>query len=320
MRVPPSSPQTTVFTLLTQATATLKGTMALVSLCILLGSLFLSQGTAFAVQAKPPTDASFYMFQPDSNEAYNLGCDQGIFDKNNGNSNSLVIIDVGGQSSSTDYNAIEAEAEQFAQAYIVCTSTDSTSTLSLNIGTNNSVDVSYADGVTWANTVNAVADWVVAAGYNTQVSIGGANDIEPGFGSASAARTWADGYSSVTANSFGSAYLNYGSADGCPPYGSCANGWTQNDVWYVSWGANAAVPMPEIYYTSQAQEWANLSLYSAQNLGGPMFILGPMDEYDLDTTTLTSDGSWNALWTQLNNNSATAQNLNYSTEIQAISF
>jgi len=75
------------------------------------------------------------------------------------------------------------------------------------------------------------------------------------------------------------------------------------------------LPTPEIYYSSQARQWAMLSLYSAQYHGYRMNIDGPMDEYDLNNSTFTPTGAWDALWTDLNARSSTAQGLLYSIEI-----
>ena len=83
----------------------------------------------------------------------------------------------------------------------------------------------------------------------------------------------------------------------------------------MSWGASPDEPLPEIYYSTQAQQWAMISLYGAQYQGSAAHMQGPLDEYDLDSSTNTSDQAWNQLWTDLNNNSATAQNMTYSAQI-----
>jgi hypothetical protein len=54
-----------------------------------------------------------------------------------------------------------------------------------------------------------------------------------------------------------SLYYDYGDAAGCPPYGSCTNGWSVADVEFASFGG-VAVPMPEIYYSANADEWTNI--------------------------------------------------------------
>lgn len=50
-------------------------------------------------------------------------------------------------------------------------------------------------------------------------------------------------------------------ADGCPPYGGCDNGWSQSGIYYLSWGAGPAYPYPEIYAQSgaNAAQWASIS-------------------------------------------------------------
>lgn len=285
---------------------------------------------AFAVQAKPPTDWSFYMKTTSTSTAYNLGCNQGKFDS--GQSpvvNSEVVIDFGGQNSSgsgtlmingvsISNSQIEAVAEQFSYGYWVCTGGDTTSVLKLGLGTNNSYyDVSSSGGNTWANVVAAVRSSNHTNGYDSQVNVGGANDIEPSWASWSSTKAWIDGYAGVNP----AYYLNYGSADGCPSTssgnGACNNGWNQYDVWYACWGSPPAFPTPEIYYGVNAQQWAMISLYGAQHQSGRVYMQGPWDEYDLDTSTLTSTQAWNDLWTDLNNNSATTQSMPFSFQIHS---
>lgn len=307
--------------------------LALLSICALLGTFFAVQGTpkAFAIQAKPLTDWSYYMTTSDTSTAYNWGCDQGTADASTSPvSNSEVVLDFGGQFSDGSgalmingvgiTNAqLEAATEAFAHGYWDCIGTNnSTSTMRLGIGTNNSYyDVSYAGGQSWVNDVAAIESYVKTQGWSSQVVILGANDLEPGFGDAPSATSWAQGFASVS----GYMYINYGSADGCPQYstgnGTCNNGWDQYDVWYLSWGSPPALPAPEIYYYTQSRQWAMISLYGAQLGGANNIVLmqGPWDEYDLDTTTLNQNQAWDALWTDLNNNSATAQNMPYAFEI-----
>jgi len=296
----------------------------LVGVFALLSTLFLLHGvqTAFAIAPKPPTDWSFYMFTPNSSQAYTLGYNQGKFDAGfNPVVDSEVVLDFGGPSGPGDgtlnYSAIESASEQFALGYYVGTGADSTSVVTLGLGTNNSADVTYNDGVTWAHTVKAVANWVSAnAG---QAVIVGANDIEPGWSSFSAAKSWVQGFIAGG----GSFYLNFGSADGCPQYstgnGGCANGWNQDDVYYVSWGAAPAFATPEIYYDFMPRQWSMISLYGKQKYSSPIYFQGPWDEYDRDMSTLTQQQAWNDLWTDLNNNSLPTY-MPYSLEIHLASF
>lgn len=288
---------------------------------------------AFAVQAKPPTDWSFYITTTDTGTAYNLGCNQGQFDASfSPPAKSMVVLDFGGQQADGSgtklidgtlvSNAqIEAVAEQFSYGYWVCTGSDTASTLWLGIGTNNSYyDVSSSGGTTWAQVVSAVRSYNQTQGYNSQVNATGASDMEPGWDTAADTEAWVNGYAGVNP----AVYINYGSADGCPlsnptpPYNqSCNNGWKQYDVWYVSWGATPANAQPEIYYSSLATQWTMISMYGAQNQGssGKILYEGPWDENDLDSSTLTSDQAWTDFWTALNSYTATAEDLHYSAQI-----
>jgi hypothetical protein len=288
---------------------------------------------ALAVDAKPQTDWSFYIKTADTGTAYNLGCNQGNFDKSfSPYINSLVVLDFGGQLSDGSgtklVNAvnvtnaqIEAVAEAFAHGYWACTGSDTTSQLSLSIGTNNSnYDVSSSGGNGWAQVVSATRSYLHSQGWDSQVSAGGGNDMEPDYHNASDTRAWVDGYSAV----YPAYYVDYGSADGCPtsnpptpPYnGTCNNGWTQNDEWYVSWGAAPAQALPITYYTVNATQWAMISLYGVQNQSGKIYFYGPLDQNDLDGTTLTSAQAWNALWNALNS-AGVLVTMPYSAEVHS---
>jgi hypothetical protein len=97
-------------------------------------------------------------------------------------------------------------------------------------------------------------------------------------------RAWVDGYGSVGKWPL----YNFGDAANCPMAGTtarpgpCANGWTQEDHWYVSWGAPLARVVPEIYATGggNAASWQQLVLYStlAHPERPPMRIDGVMTQ------------------------------------------
>ncbi|HEX5418197.1 MAG TPA: hypothetical protein VFZ25_21280, partial [Chloroflexota bacterium] len=265
--------------------------------------------------AKPPTSASYYILSTDPGRAYPIGCQQGSADAQPSPPvNSLVVLDFGGQladgsgsllvSGTPVSNAqIAAIAEAFAHGYWYCTGSDYTSVLTLVVGTNNSYyDVSYGGGQTWARTVAAIAAYNQSHGYSAQVVVDGGNDIEPAWADAPSSRAWADGFSSV-----GSAFsFNYGTADGCPTTsylnGRCANGWSQSDVWYVSWGSSAALTLPEIYYPVNASQWTMIGLYGAEfhGSGGSIHFSGPLDTYPLWHSSNTADQAWSQFWSSLN--------------------
>jgi hypothetical protein len=104
------------------------------------------------------------------------------------------------------------------------------------------------------------------------VVIAGAVDLEPGWGPPGQARAWVDGYVDQTA----ARLWNFGSADGCPQtYGAdltCNNGWTIDDVLWVSSHAGPNVlAMPQIHTKSgsQARQWAVLAA-RGQAMGMPL--------------------------------------------------
>jgi hypothetical protein len=251
---------------------------------------------AASASSMPQTDWSYYVTSLNTSTAATLGCNQGKFDASHGNINSTATLDFGGQNSSNNgtiltfsgtqvsYSQVESYAETFGYNYWLCTGADTTSYLTMSIGTNNSAYyVNSSGGASWAGVVNAVASYMNSYG---QVTVWGANDMELDWASYSATSGWESGYAGHTS----ALYNDYGDAAGCPPYGSCDNGWTQHDVYLVAWGDPPAEVTPEIYYTSQGNEWVSVS-----NTQGLISFWGPLDEYDLDSGTLTASQAWSAL-------------------------
>ena len=216
--------------------------MALVAVSAALGATVAGGHTpsAFALQMQPTTDWSFYVTAYDDNQMAALGCNQGHFDAGHSPPiNSLVVLDFGVQNSSGSgtiatfggapfTNAkVEEMAEVFSSNYYNCTGPgDPTSILTLGIGTNNSViysDSTYtALGKDWANVVSAVIASNKTTGIQNQVTIWGASDLEDWIDRnkniiipADQTTAWVNGYSSLDP----AAYVNYGSANGCPTSG-----------------------------------------------------------------------------------------------------
>lgn len=142
------------------------------------------------------------------------------------------------------------------------------------IGTSNSGGVTpfngFDGGVTWAQIVDqarAISD--------IRVTISGAVDIEPSWGPVRQAKAWVSGFTSVS----GRRLWNFGSADGCPQsVGSrrCNNGWTIDDVLWVSTQASPSlVVIPQIHTQngSQARQWAVIAARSLE-LGTPLRVAG----------------------------------------------
>src|ERR1700736_5002861 len=204
--------------------------------------------TAHALQPEPADNWSFYVTTTNINTLFTLGKNQGASDAKYG-VNSQVFLDFGGQwqdnsgtkgplgSPNFSYSQIESLSENFAWGYWNGTGSDQTTVLTLAIGTNNGNYVGQNLGVTWGQVVQAVSNWV-HGGYQIQITVYGANDIETWCGARAAdVLQWEAGYAQGTSQP----YLNFGSADGCPQYtdnnGSCAGtsgDWNQYNYWYLS--------------------------------------------------------------------------------------
>jgi hypothetical protein len=268
---------------------------------------------------------------------YNEGCAQGQAADNgivvldfgqpwaqNGTYGSILFDAVGTFASTAD---IEFAVEQFLRGYWVCSPTDTF--LRLGIGTSNYRGATgAAHGQAWGLLVDAVENWIaLPPSYASQEAARGANDFEMAWNSASASRGWADGYASVS----GTPYYNYGDCEGCPtgstvfgiPGWSINNGWTQEDVWYVSYGVAPAYPLPEIYLNNgvNAAQWQKLSLYAHVNHGSAMYFLGTLTQFGScgssgcpGANNRPADG-WSQLFGMLNSDWRTAQGLNYSSDI-----
>lgn len=217
---------------------------------------------------------------------------------------------------------IAGAAEAYVRGFTSCLGRSATH-LVLAIGTSNfGGQVTFDQGRAWATMVNRVADWVSGNGYAARVAVAGANDIELGWNGPAVSRRWVRGYDSVAEHP----YLDYGDAAGCPPNGDCIGRWTVEDVWFVSWGARWALPLPEIYAPngSSARQWQRLSLYSQRRHGRPMVIAGAMSQRracrqssDPCRGMDNSPGrAWRLLWRALNRDRRTAQPVRWSTDVK----
>jgi hypothetical protein len=289
-------------------------------------------------QTAPAATTSRYMATIDGSTLYNEGCSQGRAAENG-----IVVLDFGqpwvqgGSYGTILYDArgsfasiaqIEYAVEQFLRGYWVCSPTNTF--VRLGIGTSNYRGATgAAHGGAWGALVDAVAAWIVSPpSYASQEAARGANDIEMGWNTPAASRAWVDAYAAASSTP----YYNYGDCEGCPTGGAVLpipgrtinNGWTQEDVWYVSYGVTPAFPLPEIYLTNgvNAVQWQQLSLYASENHGRALYFLGAMTQYQACVAGGGCPGADNRPstgWTQLsgalNSDSRTAQRLNWSTDI-----
>ncbi len=260
--------------------------------------------------SKPLTDWSFCVRTSSTSYLYNLGCNQGQFNLNN-NTNSLVFLDFGAQTSTGTLETIknvplsnsqvQSLAEQFAAGYYAWSASDNF--LYESVGTNHNREVDAFSEKAWANVVKAVQTWSANAN-ESNVTIWGGSDLEPGFSVYSDAYNWVQGYDSIDP----AIYVNYGSAPGCfnDTGGSgsfdCSSGWTTSDIYYVSWGALPAVTVPQVHHTTYGEDWTNVSLYGSRyGSQGAINFEGPLDEYDLTSSSYTPLQAWDHLSSDLAN-------------------
>jgi hypothetical protein len=220
-------------------------------------------------------------------------------------------------------SAVLKASERYARGVWTCSRGHHDIHLRIAIGTTNwGPHVSFHHGRAWAAIVNLANDWAVERGYHGKLDFAGANDIELSWNGPRVTRGWVRGYESVARHP----YYNYGSADACPPRGKCAGAWTLEDVWWVSWGAPHAWPLPEIYTPnrSQALQWFHLARYSYRRHGAFMRFMGVMSQHGACWRAKdpcrgmnnTPERAWQQLTRLLNRDPRTRQHIPWVTDIR----
>lgn len=288
----------------------------------------------------PPYSTSYYMKTVNQSAYKDLGCEHGQRDVSlPGAQDSIVVLDFGRpvQTGSTygaslfgfgtaSVDQIAEAVKEFGEWYVECSRSDRDSRLRIGVGTTNyGSQVTYAHGRAWAGMVNDINAWFERKGYIQRVRAAGASDMELGWNGPLVTRAWVDGYDEVNLYEL----YNFGDAAGCPsrsyPHWSCSGGWTQEDIWYVSYGVGAAYPLPLIYATSgiNAEQWYFLSLYAYRQHGMHLDIKGAFTQYQacqqrgncayIDNKP---QQGWRQLYNELNSDARTAQKLRWSTDIK----
>jgi hypothetical protein len=183
--------------------------------------------------------------------------------------------------------------------------------LTLALGTSNSyngVDANYAltnsemasSGQSWYQSlVGAVS----TSGLAAPLTIWGADDMEEASGNdwSSGAPTvaWVQGYDSASPAHAacplgqGGYLADYGDDILGGDWSVPEDGWTGQQVYEVSWGMAAACAEPEIYFSSMATEWQELSQSAVANGDGAISFSGVMTE--VESGTLSPNGAWSDL-------------------------
>mgnify|MGYP001558791066 CR=1 FL=1 len=290
-------------------------------------------GNTHAFRLHPQT-TSRYMRTVNATALYNLGCAQT-------NQNGLLVLHFGRpRQNGTDYgtslfqrngfttiSSIESAVRALLDGYFNC---PGRGTIAVAVGTSNDGgDTTYAHGRAWGQMIARLNDYISSPpSYRSRLAVVGASDIEVSFNTPANSRAWADGY----ASSAPVGYYNYGDAQGCPTTGTgpCSNGWTQEDIWYLSWGGPAnPLPVPQIYRTDgiQARQWVSLAAYGYTAHGTERFIPAALTQWQAcrdpgrkcaASIRNTPIRAWQQLMDRLHDivsDPTTVQNILYSSDI-----
>jgi hypothetical protein len=198
---------------------------------------------------------------------------------------------------------IAAAVLKFASGYA---KTSGGRPVTLLVTTNNEFLDKYTDAMiqahaqAWGQMVSSLGSQVGGG-----ISVAGGFDAEVLYSTPAQAREWFDSFS-------GGLLYDVGDANSCPTSGSsgspvaCANGWTQEDIRYISW-SGAGLPLPEIYATKggNAKQWQQIALYTDLAFGSQMLIQGPLTEAGACSTRKcngidnTPAQGWYQLWNDL---------------------
>lgn len=162
----------------------------------------------------------------------------------------------------------------------------------------------YADGQQWGIMINNLQSFITNNHY-TVVGANGAGDLEVEWTNFTLTRSLVDGYNSVTPH----IYFDFG--DDSPGW------WSNSQVWYVAYGAKDNLPLPEIFYNSDATyDWEPLDVWACHNEGGPIYFKGAESENVYGTNSPAQ--AFRAMYNAEASNGCTARYLSgmiFSTEI-----
>jgi hypothetical protein len=245
----------------------------------------------------------------------------------------LVLLDIGGQDqydggvvlSATTRFVSYADLVTDLKAYVdgYHSKQRASAPVTIAIGTNNDMDVSYGSGKAWATSVvNPVVTYTRR--HYTGITIAGANDIEPGFRATYLqTRRWLNGYLDATHAPF----VFNGSADGCSwtmTDRGCNNGWTMRGLYYLAAGAapSRMLNLPQIYNTTMAAQWKYISLTGVINSRPRINFGGTLTEWTAcnqanSCGSLTGHTAWSTMWDNLQSDARLkVASLPYSTDLR----
>jgi hypothetical protein len=143
----------------------------------------------------------------------------------------------------------------YARGYVRCLPGGSLARITLARGTSNYhpfVPSAYAAGVRWARATNRFGQLLRRYGLASHVESAAANDAEPAWDRSF--RKTRDFFHGFRAAVHGHTLYDYGSLDG-----GVGAIWSARQMWYVTGRLPHTKVLPEIYYSSQARQWAELA-------------------------------------------------------------
>ncbi|MHB8646451.1 MAG: hypothetical protein ACYDAR_11755 [Thermomicrobiales bacterium] len=173
--------------------------------------------------------------------------------------------------------AIEQITEIYVQSYIQ--SGGPSPHMDVIVGINNSNRTLMGDDLThhaqqWVMMLDRINSYFDSQGWTPTFRAEGGSDSETDFNTPALTRQWLDQFS-LTGISW--LVYNYGNAT-CPGVGdgtvnqhcytTVQQSWTQEDIWYISYGQRSALAFPEVYNLGFAQEWYQISLYGLVSKSG----------------------------------------------------
>lgn len=243
----------------------------------------------------------------------------------------LVLLDIGGQTSTLiglsatsiyiTYPQLVTALKGYIDGY--ASEQKYNAPAMIAIGVNNDIDVRALTGKIWAQQV--INPLVSYAKKYPNITIAGANDMEPGFiGTAAQTKDWLKGYLAATSAKF----VFNGSADGCAwtaVNGRCNNGWKATDLQWLAGGAapTRIINLPQIYNTTMAKQWKYISLTGVIGHKARITFGGPLTEWTACYSqhggcgSITNTSAWSALWAQIRSDSRISQSsLPYGTDLR----
>ena len=282
-------------------------------------TLTLATGLAWSATvaaATPNPVTAWYMYGSSASDlkshAYAHGCD--FAQAQPGTGMRVLLLDFGAarKLDSSTWGAVDFSNTRFSNADIL-SALERAADGYHNCHARGSVDIAYGNSnyhlsssgmsstdAWWAGFHQSersedLADYQSSKGYTSQTS-DAASDMEPSWESPSVTKQLVSGDQAQG----WALYYDFGSADGCPQSGNadgaCNNGWHVSDVGYLSYAA-LALPLPEIYYTANANQWTVVRKWWNANAQGTYFFLGVTASTGVG---LTPTASWNTL-NSLNN-------------------